>query len=124
MSGSFATYCSHRNWNVTALSVVHFFNLSLPAPCPPSQLQTTLDCDGNQALVSWLSSRFPGSYTATMVDQSGGLLSCSTVNSSCWVPSLKCTQVYDVSVTYHNGICQSRASASIKMNSGKSRATV
>ncbi|XP_053096527.1 uncharacterized protein LOC113530559 [Pangasianodon hypophthalmus] len=87
------------------------------APCPPSQVQTTLDCDGNRALVSWLSSRFPGSYTASMVDQSGGLLNCSTVNSSCWVPSLKCGQVYDVSITYHNGICRSRPSAPIRMNS-------
>lgn len=96
----------------------------LLAPCPPSQVQTTLDCDGNRALVSWLSSRFPGSYTASIVDQSRGLLNCSTVNSSCWVPSLKCGQVYDVSVIYYNGLCRSRPSSPIQMNSGETRASI
>lgn len=100
------------------------FSLFLPAPCPPSQVQATLNCDENRALVSWLSSHFPGSYTASMVDQSKSLLNCSTMNSSCWVPSLKCGQVYVVSVTYYNGMCRSRPSLPIQMNSSESRATV
>ncbi|KAI5609206.1 hypothetical protein C0J50_6208 [Silurus asotus] len=87
------------------------------APCPPNQVQATLDCEGNRALVSWLKSQFPGSYTATMVDQSGGQLNCSTVNSSCWIPSLKCGQAYNVSITYHNNICRSKTSSPISINS-------
>lgn len=96
------------------------FSFFPPAPCPPPQVQATLDCSGNRVLVSWLS-RFPGSYTASMVDQTGVLLTCSTMNSSCWVPSLKCSQVYDVSVTYNNSICPSKLSVPIRINSGKSR---
>lgn len=100
------------------------FSLFLPAPCPPSQVEATLDCDENRVLVSWLSSSFPGSYTASMVDQSEGLLNCSTLNSSCWVPSLKCGQVYVVSVTYHNDMCHSRPSSPIQINSSESSVTV
>ncbi|KAI5096119.1 hypothetical protein C0J45_14549, partial [Silurus meridionalis] len=87
------------------------------APCPPNQVQATLDCEGNRALVSWLKSQFPGSYTASMVDQSGGQLNCSTVNSSCWIPSLKCGQAYNVSITYYNNICRSKTSSPISINS-------
>ncbi|XP_017343677.1 uncharacterized protein LOC108276481 [Ictalurus punctatus] len=116
-------YCGTK-YNASIISSNYKCNSSVSnqitvetAPCPPSQVQTTLDCDGNRALVSWLSSRFPGSYTASIADQSRGLLNCSTVNSSCWVPSLKCGQVYDVSVIYYNGLCRSRPSSPIQMNS-------
>ncbi|XP_060792637.1 fibronectin type III domain-containing protein 7-like [Neoarius graeffei] len=111
-------------YNATVMSSSYKCNSSLSniitvetAPCPPSQVEATLDCDENRVLVSWLSSSFPGSYTASMVDQSEGLLNCSTLNSSCWVPSLKCGQVYVVSVTYHNNMCHSRPSSPIQINS-------
>ncbi|XP_017573413.2 uncharacterized protein LOC108439482 [Pygocentrus nattereri] len=87
------------------------------APCPPSQVQAALDCGGNKALVSWLGPQVTAAYTAMMEDQSGGLLSCSTTASSCWVPSLKCNQTYDISVTYHDGICPSKPSPAIHMKS-------
>ncbi|XP_058265731.1 uncharacterized protein LOC131365857 [Hemibagrus wyckioides] len=133
--GSFTCSTMELNCQVTGLNCGTTYNASIissnykcnssvsnritveTAPCPPPQVQTTLDCDENRALVSWQSSRFSGSYTASVVDLSGGLLSCSTVNSSCWIPSLKCGQVYDVSVTYHNGTCRSRPSTPIRMNS-------
>lgn len=124
MSSEPHTACKRPCHEIQHNIFIFFVSLFLPAPCPPSQVQATLDCDGNRALVSWLSSRLPSSYTASIVDQSGSLLSCSTVNSSCWVPSLKCGQVYDVSVTYHNGICRSKLSAPIRMNSGESRAAI
>ncbi|GAA6076390.1 uncharacterized protein LOC113651476 [Tachysurus ichikawai] len=133
--GSFTCSTTDLNCQITGLTCGTTYNASIissnykcnssvsnritveTAPCPPAQVQTTLDCDGNRALVSWQSSRFSGSYTASIVDLGGGLLSCSTVNSSCWIPSLKCSQVYDVSVTYHNGICRSRTSTAIRMTS-------
>ncbi|KAK1803500.1 hypothetical protein P4O66_020926, partial [Electrophorus voltai] len=85
------------------------------APCQPSQVQAALDCSGNRALISWQGPR--GSFTATLQDKTGALLSCSTMDSSCWVPDLKCSQVYDVTVTYHTGICPSKPSQPIYMKS-------
>uniref|UniRef100_A0A8B9HN00 Fibronectin type-III domain-containing protein n=1 Tax=Astyanax mexicanus TaxID=7994 RepID=A0A8B9HN00_ASTMX len=87
------------------------------APCPPSLVQAELDCDGNQALVTWLGTQGTAAYTAMMEDQSGGMLSCSTTASGCRVPSLKCGQIYDVSVTYHDGICPSKPSSPVHLKS-------
>uniref|UniRef100_A0A8C1XY97 Fibronectin type-III domain-containing protein n=1 Tax=Cyprinus carpio TaxID=7962 RepID=A0A8C1XY97_CYPCA len=52
-----------------------------------------------------------------MEDQYGGLLSCSTTANSCRIPNLKCGQVYDISVIYHDGICPSMPSHAIQMKS-------
>ncbi|KAL1249579.1 hypothetical protein QQF64_020584 [Cirrhinus molitorella] len=87
------------------------------APCPPGSVEALLDCQENQALVSWLGTRSMISFTATMEDQLGGLLSCSTTANSCRIPNLKCGQVYDISVTYHDGICPSMPSHAIQMRS-------
>ncbi|XDV45473.1 hypothetical protein PO909_013567, partial [Leuciscus waleckii] len=87
------------------------------APCPPGDVQALLDCQENQALVSWLGSRDMISFTATMEDQVGGLLSCSTTASSCRIPNLKCGQAYAVSVIHHDGICPSMPSQAIQMKS-------
>lgn len=91
----------------------------LAAPCPPGDVQALLDCQENQALVSWLGSRSMISFTATMEDQVGGLLSCSTTASSCRIPNLKCGQVYAVSVTHHDGVCPSMPSRPVLLRSGK-----
>ncbi|XP_043081301.1 serine-rich adhesin for platelets [Puntigrus tetrazona] len=87
------------------------------APCPPGSVEALLDCQENQALVSWLGTRSMISFTATMEDQLGGLLSCSTTANSCRIPNLKCGQVYDISVIYHDGICPSMPSHAIQMKS-------
>ncbi|KAF4097010.1 hypothetical protein G5714_022979 [Onychostoma macrolepis] len=87
------------------------------APCPPGSVEALLDCQENQALVSWLGTRSMISFTATMEDQHGGLLSCSTTANSCRIPDLKCGQVYDISVIYHDGICPSMPSYAIQMKS-------
>uniref|UniRef100_A0A8C2DDM7 Fibronectin type-III domain-containing protein n=1 Tax=Cyprinus carpio TaxID=7962 RepID=A0A8C2DDM7_CYPCA len=89
------------------------------APCPPGSVEALLDCQENQALVSWLGPLSMISFTATMEDQVGGLLSCSTTANSCRIPNLKCGQVYDISVIYHDGICPSMPSHAIQMKSGK-----
>ncbi|XP_016331309.1 uncharacterized protein LOC107680061 [Sinocyclocheilus anshuiensis] len=87
------------------------------APCPPGSVEALLDCQENQALVSWMGTRSMISFTATMEDQVGGLLSCSTTANSCRIPDLKCGQVYDISVIYHDGICPSMPSHDIQMKS-------
>lgn len=89
------------------------------APCPPNHIEAYLDCASNYALVMWAPQAGVASYTASLVDQSGALLSCSTTNNSCRVTHLRCGQVYDVSVTHHDGVCPSMPSSSLQMDSGE-----
>lgn len=93
-----------------------FFN---PANCPPSNLTASLDCASNVALISWSATPTVSSFTATMMDESSGLLSCSSFTTSCKVPNLKCGQLYSVTATYFDGICSSMPSDPIYMQSGR-----
>ncbi|XP_054458913.1 fibronectin type III domain-containing protein 7-like [Anoplopoma fimbria] len=79
-------------------------------PCPHSDLQTTLDCNTNTAVVSWT----PGSgiryYNASadafrIVHQQ----TCSTNGSSCNISSLLCGESYRVSVSGQGQNCPSPA---------------
>ncbi|XP_012990390.2 uncharacterized protein LOC105029012 isoform X2 [Esox lucius] len=86
-------------------------------PCPTDHVHAFLDCAANQALIVWQGYSSRLSYTAIMEDTEGGLLSCSTTGNNCTIPSLKCGQLYSVSVTHHDGICPSIRSNTINMES-------
>ncbi|XP_040040842.2 uncharacterized protein fndc7b [Gasterosteus aculeatus] len=85
--------------------------------CPPDQVTASLDCVANEALISWRGQSKKNSYTATIIDKDQGLLSCSSTNTSCRVPNLKCGQLYTVSVRQHDGTCPSMPSEAIYMES-------
>ncbi|XP_071011253.1 fibronectin type III domain-containing protein 7-like [Oncorhynchus clarkii lewisi] len=89
------------------------------APCLPDHIEAFLDCAANHALIVWQGHHSILSYTATIEDTEGGLLSCSTTGNNCTVPSLKCGQLYSVSVMHHDGICPSIPSQAITMESGR-----
>lgn len=91
---------------------------SSPAPCPPTNIEAFRDCDANHALIVWQNHQPTGLYTATIEDQSGAQLSCTsnTVNN-CKITSLPCGKSYSVAVTYSDGNCPS-TSTSISMDSG------
>nr|XP_046247875.1 uncharacterized protein LOC124060678 [Scatophagus argus] len=87
------------------------------AACPPDHVAASLDCAANEALISWRGQPKMNSYTATIVDEDQGLLSCSSTNTSCKVPNLKCGQLYTITVCHHDGMCPSRPSEPIYMES-------
>ncbi|KAL7397583.1 hypothetical protein ABVT39_024505 [Epinephelus coioides] len=87
------------------------------AACPPSHVTTSLDCAANEALISWLGQPEINSFTATIVDEYQGLLSCSSTNTTCRVPNLKCGQLYTVTVSHHDGVCPSMPSEAFYMES-------
>lgn len=93
--------------------------VSTSAACPPDQVSTTLDCEANQALISWRGQPQMNSYTAVIVDEAQGLLSCSSTNTNCTIPNLKCGQHYTVTVSHHDGMCPSIPSEPIYMESGR-----
>lgn len=101
-----------------------FLSLCLiSAACPPDQVSASLDCAANDALISWRGQPQMNSYTATIVDEEQGLLSCSSTNTSCSIPNLKCGQLYTVTVRHHDGMCPSMPSEPIYMESGRHTST-
>ncbi|KAM7379235.1 hypothetical protein PAMP_004800 [Pampus punctatissimus] len=99
--------------NSTASMEVTF----MTAPCPPTHIEAFRDCDANHAVIVWQNHQPTGLYKATIVDQSGGQLTCisNTVNN-CKITSLPCGRRYSVTVTYNDGKCPS-TSAPISMDS-------
>ncbi|XP_034531079.1 uncharacterized protein LOC117806306 [Notolabrus celidotus] len=87
------------------------------AACPPDHVDASLDCAASEALISWRGQPEMNSYTATIEDENQGLLSCSSTNTSCRIPNMKCGQMYTVTVFYHDGICPSMPSKAIYMES-------
>ncbi|XP_067454263.1 serine-rich adhesin for platelets [Thunnus thynnus] len=87
------------------------------AACPPDHVSASLDCAANEAMISWRGQTNLNSYTATIVDENQGLLSCSSTTTSCRIPNLKCGQLYTVTVCHHDGICPSMPSEAIYMES-------
>uniref|UniRef100_A0A8C5EQG5 Fibronectin type-III domain-containing protein n=1 Tax=Gouania willdenowi TaxID=441366 RepID=A0A8C5EQG5_GOUWI len=87
------------------------------ATCPPDTLRASLDCASNEALISWNGVPQMNSFTATIVDQDDSLLSCSSTNTSCKIPDLKCGQRYMVTLSAHDSICTSMPSEPIYIES-------
>ncbi|XP_053718297.1 uncharacterized protein LOC128757216 [Synchiropus splendidus] len=87
------------------------------AQCPPDNVSASLDCEANEAVISWRELPDVNSYTASIVDEEQVLLSCSSTTTSCRVPHLKCGQTYTVTVRHHDGVCPSMASEPMQMAS-------
>ncbi|KAM9385761.1 uncharacterized protein fndc7b [Pholidichthys leucotaenia] len=94
----------------TCFSLVSETITAIAVPCPLSDLEATLNCDTNMAMVSWT----PGSgilnYNALVsnfgfdtVDQH----TCSTNGSSCNITSLLCGESYRVTVSGQGQSCPS-----------------
>ncbi|MEQ2211433.1 hypothetical protein XENOCAPTIV_000729 [Xenoophorus captivus] len=88
------------------------------ADCSPSNVTTSLDCASNEALISWQWESPISSFTASIVDDVDGRLSCSSTTTSCKVPNLKCGRLYNVSVSHRDAAnCSSMPSQFIYMES-------
>ncbi|XP_055364580.1 uncharacterized protein LOC121202196 [Betta splendens] len=87
------------------------------AACPPSHVAASLNCDTNEAVISWLGSPTLNSYTATIVDENLGLLSCSSTTTSCSIPNLTCGRLYTATVCYHDGSCPCLPSTAVSFDS-------
>ncbi|XP_071392950.1 fibronectin-like [Centroberyx affinis] len=89
----------------------------MTAPCPPTNVEAFRDCAANHALIVWQNHQPTGSYIATIEDQSGGRLNCtSNTTNNCKIFHLPCGKTYSVTVTYNDGNCPS-TSAPISMDS-------
>ncbi|KAM4642168.1 uncharacterized protein O3C94_016554 [Discoglossus pictus] len=79
------------------------------APCSPLHLTAAPDCVGGAASASWEPGTGARSYLAVFRGPDGDQASCNTTDTRCAVSGLNCGQVYNVSVTAYDGLCQSLA---------------
>lgn len=88
-------------------------------PCVPFHLSAKYSLTIGQVL--WDVSQGATLYSAEAVTEEGHLISCNTSDTYCALYNMACSQVYNVTVTAHNNICQGMAtSKSINLKTGES----
>ncbi|XP_063282186.1 fibronectin type III domain-containing protein 7-like [Pelobates fuscus] len=80
------------------------------APCHPQDLIERLDCESNNASLSWSESGGAVYYLASL-SGNGTTVYCNTTDTSCSFPALTCGQSYNASVVTMDNKCRSVLSA-------------
>lgn len=89
-----------------------------PAPCVPTHLTASMDCDTGITGVSWDSARGAESYTVFAHGSLDHNATCSNTDSNCYFSDLACGQNYDITVVAHNQPCDSLVSDHTNVTSG------
>lgn len=92
--------------------------LSLSAPCVPTFVVATTNCDTSITTVAWDSARGASSYTVHAVSTSGRNSTCTNTDTTCSFPDLDCGQNYTITVTTEDDNCVSLTSAPITVTTG------
>ncbi|XP_018114195.2 fibronectin type III domain-containing protein 7-like [Xenopus laevis] len=89
----------------------------ITVPCQPQNVTAKIDCTSFAASVSW--DIAPGAlrYSATLKASGGEKLKCNSTELGCQVKNLQCGQIYAVTVTAFNELCQSVSSSPIELES-------
>ncbi|XP_051866725.1 fibronectin type III domain-containing protein 7-like [Pristis pectinata] len=90
-----------------------YYAIGETAPCTPSNVHTQLDCDTNGANVIW--DKYDGAinYMVSASGSDGTQMMCASVHTNCWLPDLKCGQVYTATVIASNYMCNSSRSSPV-----------
>ncbi|XP_028988094.1 mucin-4-like [Betta splendens] len=83
--------------------------------CPPDQLNVTLDCIDQSALLSWTPSVNAVQYYARAQAENGNKLCCHSNIPSCVIQGLECGTVYNFTVKTSDGTCNSSFSNPVQM---------
>ncbi|XP_069792406.1 fibronectin type III domain-containing protein 7-like [Narcine bancroftii] len=78
--------------------------------CIPQNLDVQLDCDTNDASVLWSHTRGAVSYSATAEGSDGHTVSCETSKRECQITELHCGQMYNLTLTALDGVCDNSQS--------------
>ncbi|XP_069798452.1 fibronectin type III domain-containing protein 7-like [Narcine bancroftii] len=78
--------------------------------CIPQNLDVQLDCDTNDASVLWSHTRGAVSYSATAEGSDGHTVSCETSKKECQITELHCGQMYNLTLTALDGVCDNSQS--------------
>ncbi len=93
---------------MTCIIKLHYFLFS-SAPCPPLNIQSTMNCGSNTASVSWSGGNGALSFTMTMECSNGQTYSCSTNETGCDITNMACGQTCTVKVAAEGRSCNSSA---------------
>lgn len=105
-------FTMHNFCHKLVFSWVLHLPLSLPAPCPPSDVTTYAQCEFNMGSVSWGSSDGAETYVAVATGLDGHAHQCLTNSTDCSWNDLQCGEEYTVVVRAKNGNCTSLPSNS------------
>ncbi|XP_069794080.1 fibronectin type III domain-containing protein 7-like isoform X2 [Narcine bancroftii] len=120
----FDLYCG-QSYNITVVAVNEMCNSSqsaattvLTAPCIPENITAQVDCDVNDALISWEQSDGSDFYVATAKASDGFEHLCNTEETTCIIIDLHCGQSFNITVIAVNEMCNSSESAEICIQTG------
>ncbi|XP_071983673.1 uncharacterized protein [Engystomops pustulosus] len=99
---SFQVYSSNRQCK-SLRTVAH---KSMTAPCPLRDIITNVQCENNNALVSWTESKGAFYYLATLSGNET-ISTCNSTTTNCSFLNLQCGQIYNISVMAVNDKCNS-----------------
>uniref|UniRef100_A0A3B4UUE8 Fibronectin type-III domain-containing protein n=1 Tax=Seriola dumerili TaxID=41447 RepID=A0A3B4UUE8_SERDU len=86
-------------------------------PCVPTDVEVTVDCSKNEALVSWSASDGALSYKVRAQSTQGDISSCESTDLKCTLTNLTCGQSYSVQVVAQDDVCSSLPSPATKFTS-------
>ena len=87
-------------------------------PCVPTDVDLTINCSSNQAVVSWGASEGALSYKVTAESTGGAAASCESAGVTCTLTNLTCGQTYSVQVVAQDDLCSSLPSPAAYFKSG------
>ncbi|KAJ0037208.1 hypothetical protein NL108_018671, partial [Boleophthalmus pectinirostris] len=87
-------------------------------PCKPQRVGANFDCDTATATVYWEDEDGVDFYEVTAVSSSGVIVQCSSSISPCELPSLECSETYNISVVACNQVCCSVPSNTVEVQTG------
>ncbi|CAH2311728.1 serine-rich adhesin for platelets-like [Pelobates cultripes] len=82
------------------------------APCVPEQVPPQINCVNNSVVLSWGRTLGAASYIANVTSPEDEAHLCQTETTECIINTLKCGQIYNVTVRAINAQCRSQPSAS------------
>ncbi|XP_072560360.1 uncharacterized protein [Paramormyrops kingsleyae] len=119
-----------QNYTVQATATgVRCVSLASPAsyivtaPCAPQNVTRNLDCMTNSVWVTWGRATGAQTYVVTALGTRGDNATCSTSNTTCTVPSLRCSALYTFYVTGSNLQCRSPASSTFNIQTAPCQPT-
>ncbi|KAM9324544.1 uncharacterized protein PAF06_000603 [Gastrophryne carolinensis] len=78
------------------------------APCGAQDIHSQFQCGSHHAILSWQAAAGGVNYTATITNQDGASIKCSTSDTQCTAESLQCGQIYTISVESFGVVCSSK----------------
>ncbi|XP_056304665.1 uncharacterized protein LOC130216807 [Danio aesculapii] len=112
-------------YNVSVQSISSHCNSSYAArtqlqtaPCAPQNVTVALQCSNNTAFVSWNGSPGAVGYNVTALGHDGDFKNSIVNGTSCQLPNMHCSQIYDIVITPFSRTCSGFPSATYTFSAG------